>query len=101
MINLIAVLIQFDVNVGTSSIDFDPRTEICVSKCGADRYVLVDSSKFHVRPYIDKVMKLEDIHHIITNKDVSEENIKALKDAHIDVLLALNFYPLIFSKKKR
>ena len=51
-------------------------------------YVLVDSSKFHVRPYIDKVMKLEDIHHIITNKDVSEENIKALKDAHIDVLLA-------------
>ena len=57
-------------------------------KCGADRYVLVDSSKFHVRPYIDKVMKLEDIHHIITNKDVSEENIKALKDAHIDVLLA-------------
>ncbi len=33
-------------------------------------------------------MKLEDIHHIITNKDVSEENIKALKDAHIDVLLA-------------
>lgn len=79
---------SIDVNVGTSSIDFDPRTEICVSKCGADRYVLVDSSKFHVRPYIDKVMKLEDIHHIITNKDVSEENIKALKDAHIDVLLA-------------
>lgn len=76
-----------DVKTGTSSIDFDPRTEICVSMCGADRYILLDSSKFKVRPYIDKVMKIEDIHHVISNKDVDEEKVKALEKAGIDVIL--------------
>ena len=52
------------------------------------RYVLVDSSKFNVRPFIDKVMKIEDIHHVITNDDVSKENIDALKASGVDVLLA-------------
>ena len=79
---------SINVNVGTSSVDFDPRTEICVSKCGVQRYVLVDSSKFNVRPFIDKVMKIEDIHHVITNDDVSKENIDALKASGVDVLLA-------------
>lgn len=60
--------------------------EICVSKCGVQRYVLVDSSKFNVRPFIDKVMKIEDIHHVITNDDVSKENIDALKASGVDVL---------------
>ncbi|MBS5191880.1 MAG: hypothetical protein KHY81_10535, partial [Lachnospiraceae bacterium] len=78
---------SINAKIGTSSIDFDPRTETCVSKCGADRYVLVDSSKFNVRPFIDKVMKIEDIHHVITNDDVSPENIRLLKDAGVDVLL--------------
>ena len=78
---------SINAKIGTSSIDFDPRTETCVSKCGADRYVLVDSSKFDVRPFIDKVMKIEDIHHVITNDDVSPENIRLLKDAGVDVLL--------------
>lgn len=76
------------VKIGTSSIDFDPRTEICVSKCGADRYILVDSRKFYVRPFIDKVMKIEEINHVITNSDVSKENIDALLDAGVDVILA-------------
>ena len=79
---------SINAKIGTSSIDFDPRTETCVSKCGADRYVLVDSSKFDVRPFIDKVMKIEDIHHVITNDDVSKENIDALKASGVDVLLA-------------
>lgn len=79
---------SINVNVGTSSVDFDPRTETCVSKCGVQRYVLVDSSKFNVRPFIDKVMKIEDIHHVITNDDVSKENIDALKASGVDVLLA-------------
>lgn len=45
-------------------------------------------SKFNVRPFIDKVMKIEDIHHVITNDDVSKENIDALKASGVDVLLA-------------
>ena len=32
-------------------------------------------------------MKIEDIHHVITNDDVSPENIRLLKDAGVDVLL--------------
>lgn len=79
---------SINVNIGTSSVDFDPRTETCVSKCGAERYVLVDSSKFNVRPFIDKVMKIEDIHHIITNNDLSQKNIDTLKSSGVDVLLA-------------
>lgn len=79
---------SINVKVGTSSIDFDPRTEICVSKCGIERYILVDSGKFNVRPFIDKVMKIEEIHHIITNADVSQKNVDALKSSGVDVMLA-------------
>lgn len=77
-----------DVKTGTSSIDFDPRTEICVSKSGTKRYVLADSSKFKVHPYIDKVMKIEEINYIITNSDVDSEKVDALKTAGIEVMLA-------------
>ena len=33
-------------------------------------------------------MKIDEIHHVITNDDVSQENIDALKASGVDVLLA-------------
>ena len=74
--------------MGITSVDFDPRTESAICRSGETCYILADSSKFKVRPYLDNVVKLPEIGHIITDTGADEAQISALKKAGIDVILA-------------
>lgn len=76
-----------NVEVGTSSVDFDPRTEIAVCRAGKECYILADSSKFTRRPFIDKVMRIDEIDHLISDDSLSQEYILALQNAGIEVII--------------
>lgn len=78
---------SIDVEIGTTSVDFDPRTESAICHSGKQCYILADSSKFTVRPYIDKVVKLPDIDCVITDDGTDPKYIDALKKADIDVIV--------------
>lgn len=78
---------SIDVEIGTTSVDFDPRTESAICHSGKQCYILTDSSKFTVRPYIDKVVKLPDIDCVITDDGTDPKYIDALKKADIDVIV--------------
>lgn len=79
---------SIDLRMGITSVDFDPRTESALCRSGETCYILADSSKFKVRPYLDNVVKLPEIGHIITDTGADEAQISALKKAGIDVILA-------------
>ncbi|MDO4555377.1 MAG: DeoR/GlpR family DNA-binding transcription regulator [Lachnospiraceae bacterium] len=72
---------------GLTSVDFDPRTEAAVCRIGRERYILADSSKFHVRPYINKLVELEEIGHVISDYTLESEYITALESKGIEVIL--------------
>ena len=72
---------------GMTSVDFDPRTEALVGRIGKERYVLADSSKFCVRPYINKVADISEIGHVISDASLAAEYITALEDAGVDVII--------------
>lgn len=77
-----------DVRIGTSSVDFDPRTESAVCRSGAERYILADSTKFKIRPFIDKVLSIREINHVISDAALDESDQTALREAGVHVILA-------------
>lgn len=79
-----------NVDMGTSSVDFDPRTEIAVCRAGKECYILADSSKFTIRPFIDKVMRIDEIDHLISDDALPQEDILALQNAGIEVIIGSN-----------
>ena len=76
--------------MGTSSVDFDPRTEIAVCRAGKECYILADSSKFTIRPFIDKVMRIDEIDLFISDDALPQEDILALQNAGIEVIIGSN-----------
>ena len=78
----------FDVKAGISSVHFDPRTESAACRSGAERYILADATKFTVRPFIDKVIGINEIHHVISDSSLDTKYQNALKDAGVDVIIA-------------
>lgn len=78
---------SIDIELGTTSVDFDPRTESAICHSGKECYILTDSSKFAVRPYIDKVVRLPEIDYVITDDGIDSRYVKALKEANINVII--------------
>lgn len=79
---------SIDVEIGISSVDFDPRTESAVCRSGAECYILADSTKFSIRPFIDKVIDIHEINHVISDGSLDMAHQNALRDAGIDVIIA-------------
>lgn len=73
---------------GMTSVDFDPRTEAAVCRIGKERYILADSTKFHIRPYINKVTELNEIQHVVSDTALEKEYITALEKAGVHVIIA-------------
>lgn len=76
-----------NIETGTSSVDFDPRTESAVCRAGKECYILADSTKFSIRPYIDKLLKTDEIDCIISDDALSREYIQAFEDAGVRVII--------------
>lgn len=76
-----------NIEVGTSSVDFDPRTEIAVCRAGKECYILADSSKFSIRPFIDKVLRMNEINYIISDDSLPQNDIDALGNAGVEVII--------------
>lgn len=76
-----------DVDFGITSLDIDPRTEKYLCLCGRTRYVLADSTKFSVKPFMEKTVDLSDIDYIVTDSGLDEEHIHKLGEKGIKVII--------------
>ncbi len=79
---------SMDTELGVTSVDFDPRTESAVCRSGKECYILADAQKFHVRPFINKVIGLNEVNHVISDDSLEQSYISALKEAGIQVTIA-------------
>jgi DeoR/GlpR family transcriptional regulator of sugar metabolism len=78
---------SIDIQSGTTSVDFDPRTESAICHSGKECYILTDSSKFAVHPYMDKVLQLKEIDYIVTDDSIDPKYVEALKKENIHVII--------------
>lgn len=76
-----------NVEIGVTSSDYDPRTERAICHSGRECYILADSSKFTMRSYMDKVLAVSEIHHIISDSSLAGGYLDALRRNGIDVIL--------------
>lgn len=76
-----------DMDFGITSLDIDPRTEKYLCLCGKTRYILADSTKFNVKPFMEKTVDLSDIDYIVTDSGLDEEHIRRLKEMGIKVIV--------------
>lgn len=79
---------SISVKKGVTSVDYDPRTESEVCRSGKECYILADSSKFHNGPYIDKVIGLNELAHIITDASLENEYRQEFAKANVDIIIA-------------
>ena len=78
---------SIDVELGVTSVDFDPRTESAVCRSGKKCCILADSTKFTTRPYIDKVVPVSDIDCVFTDDSIAAEYIEALRKTGVNVII--------------
>lgn len=71
-----------------TDVDYDPRTERAICHSGKECYILADSSKFSRRAYMDKVLSIQEIDHIISDSGLKSSDIEALQRAGVDVIIA-------------
>lgn len=76
-----------DMDFGITSLDIDPRAEKYLCLCGKTRYILADSTKFNVKPFMEKTVDLEDIDYIITDPELDEAHISRLEEIGVKVIL--------------
>lgn len=76
-----------DMDFGITSLDLDPRTEKYLCLCGKTRYILADSTKFNVKPFMEKTVDLSDIHCIVTDPELDGEHIRKLEKMGIKVIV--------------
>jgi DeoR/GlpR family transcriptional regulator of sugar metabolism len=76
-----------DLDFGITSLDIDPRTEKCLCKCGNKCYILVDSTKFKVKPFIEKTIDISEITHLISDSSLKQEYVERLEKAGVTVIL--------------
>ncbi len=76
-----------NLDVGITSLDIDPRTEKCLCKCGRTCYILADSTKFNVNPFIEKTMNISEITCLISDSSLKQEYIQRLEEAGVEVIL--------------
>lgn len=76
-----------DLDVGITSLDIDPRTEQSLIKCAEKCYILADSTKFSVKPFIEKTMDINEITCLISDSNLEPSYVSKLKEAGVTVLL--------------
>ena len=76
-----------DLDIGITSIDIDPRTEQALVKCAKKCYILADSTKFSVKPFIEKTLDISEITCLISDNELSSSYITAIKNAGVEVIL--------------
>ena len=78
---------SIDLDFGITSIDIDPRSERALCYCGKERYILADSTKFRVKPFIEKIIGLDEISHLISDPTLDPEYIRRLKEVNVEVIV--------------
>ena len=76
-----------NVNFGTSSTDFDPRTERAICHSGEKCYILADSTKFKMHPIIDNVLGIDEMDVVFTDSDIDDKYEQKMKDAGVNVVI--------------
>ena len=76
-----------DTDFGITSLDIDPRTEKYLCLCGRTRYILADSTKFNVKPFMEKTVDMSDINYIVTDSGLDENHIRRLREMGIEVII--------------
>lgn len=76
-----------DLDFGITSIDIDPRTERSLCKCGRECYILVDSTKFKVKPFIEKTINIDEITYLISDSSLKQEYVERLENMGVTVIL--------------
>lgn len=76
-----------NLDVGITSLDIDPRTEQCLCKCGKSCYILADSTKFNVKPFIEKTMNINEITYLVSDSSLKQEYVQRLEEAGVMVIL--------------
>lgn len=76
-----------NLDFGITSLDIDPRTEKCLCKCGEKCYILADSTKFAVKPFIEKTLDISEITHLISDSSLKQEYATRLEQAGVTVIL--------------
>ena len=78
---------SINVNVGSTSIDFDPRTERAICHSGEKCYILADSTKFNRHPFIDSVVGIDEMDVVFTDAEIDQEYVRKMKDAGVEVVI--------------
>lgn len=76
-----------DLDVGITSLDIDPRTEQSLIKCAKECYILADSTKFSVKPFIEKTLDINEITCLISDNELDPVYITQLKKAGVEIIL--------------
>lgn len=76
-----------DMDFGITSLDIDPRTEKYLCLCGRTRYILADSTKFNVKPFMEKTVDMSDIDYIVTDPGLDEDHIRRLRERGIKIIV--------------
>ncbi len=76
-----------DLDFGITSLDIDPRTEKYLCLCGKTRYVLADSTKFNVKPFMEKTVDLSDIDYIVTDSGLDGAHTRRLEKIGVKVII--------------
>ena len=78
---------SIDLDIGVTSLDIDPRTEQALVKCAKQCYILADSTKFSVKPFIEKTLDINEITCLISDSELASEYIDKIKKAGVEVIL--------------
>ena len=76
-----------DLDVGITSLDIDPRTEQSLIKCAKKCYILADSTKFSVKPFIEKTIDINEITCLISDSGLDPTYVTRLKEAGVEIIL--------------
>lgn len=78
---------SIDVGYGVTSRDLDPRTERALCHCGKVCYILADSTKFCVKPFIEKIISIEEVSYLISDSSLEQHYIDALNKKNVHVII--------------
>lgn len=76
-----------NLDFGITSLDIDPRTEKCLIQCGKTRYILADSTKFSVKPFLEKTLDIDEINCLISDAELDKKYINRMTEMGIQVII--------------
>ena len=78
---------SIDMEFGITSVDIDPRSERALCHSGKECYILADSTKFRVKPFIEKIIGLEEISYLISDSSLEQKYIDHLRNVGVQVII--------------